>query len=231
MSIIDSWQTICNPNLIKSKLHTNMVKKKMTDQHEKKTDETPDSKENGTTQENVTADKQEVADTENKDKQSTGTKEAESDKVEAVEKSPEEKLADMQDKYLRLSAEFDNYRRRTLREKMELAKYGGESLLLNILPLIDDFERALSHMKSATDRISMKEGIDLIYVKLMEFLKQNGVSEIESLDSDFNVDLHHAVAKKAVGEEEKKGKIVEVVQKGYYLQDKVLRHSKVVVGE
>ena len=211
-----------------------MVKKKMPDKHEtkqKKTDETPDSKEYNTTQENITADKQEVADTENKKRQFTGTKEVESDKVEPVEKSQEEKLAEMQDKYLRLSAEFDNYRRRTLREKMELAKYGGEGLLLNILPLIDDFERALSHMESATDCVAMKKGIDLIYVKLMEFLKQNGVSEIESLDSDFNVDLHHAVAKKTVGEEEKKGKIVEVIQKGYYLQDKVLRHSKVVVGE
>jgi len=211
-----------------------MVKKKMPDKHEtkqKKTDETPDSKEYNTTQENITADKQEVADTENKKRQFTGTKEVESDKVEPVEKSQEEKLAEMQDKYLRLSAEFDNYRRRTLREKMELAKYGGEGLLLNILPLIDDFERALSHMESATDCVAMKKGIDLIYVKLMEFLKQSGVKEIESLDCDFNVDLHHAVAKKAVGEEGKKGKIVEVIQKGYYLQDKVLRHSKVVVGE
>lgn len=211
-----------------------MVKKKRPDQHEtkqKKQDDTLDSKDNSIVQENITADKQEVTDTENKEKQSTSTKDVESDKVESVEKSPEEKVAEMQDKYLRLSAEFDNYRRRTLREKMELAKYGGESLLLNILPLIDDFERALSHMESATDSVAMKKGIDLIYVKLIEFLKQNGVREIESLDCNFNVDLHHAVAKKAVGKEEKKGKIIEVIQKGYYLQDKVLRHSKVVVGE
>ncbi len=211
-----------------------MVKKKRPDQHEtkqEKRDETPDSKENNTTYENITDDEREVTDTENKERQSTGTEETPYDKVEPAEKSPEEKLAEMQDKYLRLSAEFDNYRRRTLREKMELAKYGGESLLLNILPLIDDFERALSHMESATDCVAMKKGIDLIYVKLMEFLKQSGVSEIESLDCDFNVDLHHAIAKKMVGEEEKKGKIIEVVQKGYYLQGKVLRHSKVVVGE
>ena len=127
------------------------------------------------------------------------------------EKSPEEKLAEMQDKYLRLSAEFDNYRRRTLREKMELSKYAGETVLLNILPLIDDFERALSHMATATDCGAMKEGIDLIYAKLIEFLKQNGVKEIESLNSDFNVDIHHAVAKQEV-EKKKKGKVVEVIQ-------------------
>jgi molecular chaperone GrpE len=211
-----------------------MVKKNRPDQHETKQEkhnETPDSKENNTTHENITDDELEVTDTENKERQSTGTEETPSDNVEPAEKSLEEKLAEMQDKYLRLSAEFDNYRRRTLREKMELAKYGGESLLLNILPLIDDFERALSHMESATDCVAMKKGIDLIYVKLMEFLKQSGISEIESLDCDFNVDLHHAVAKNVVGEKEKKGKIIEVVQKGYYLQGKVLRHSKVVVGE
>jgi molecular chaperone GrpE len=143
----------------------------------------------------------------------------------------EEKLAGMQDKYIRLSAEFDNYRKRTLREKMDMSKYAGENLLLSIIPLMDDFERALNHMDSATDSAAMKSGIDLIYSKFSEFLKQNGIKEIESLDSNFNVDLHEAVAKVSVAEEGKKGKIVDVVQKGYYLQDKVLRFSKVVVGE
>ena len=137
----------------------------------------------------------------------------------------------MQDKYIRLSAEFDNYRKRTLREKMELSKYAGENLLLKIIPLMDDFDRALKHMETATDCAAMKNGIDLIYDKFSEFLKQNGIKEIESLNSDFNVDLHEAVAKVPVEEEDKKGKVVEVVQKGYYLQDKVIRFSKVVVGE
>jgi len=153
------------------------------------------------------------------------------DKVVTEEIPAEEKLAEMQDKYIRLSAEFDNYRKRTLREKMELSKYAGENLLINILPLMDDFDRALKHMDSATDCVAMKNGIDLIYCKFSEFLKQNGIKEIESMNSSFNVDLHEAVAKVPVQEDDKKGKVMDVVLKGYYLQDKVLRFSKVVVGE
>jgi molecular chaperone GrpE len=153
------------------------------------------------------------------------------DKVVTDVKSAEEKLSEMQDKYVRLSAEFDNYRKRTLREKMELSKYAAENLFLKIIPLMDDFDRALAHMESATDSAAMKDGIELIYNKFSDFLKQNGIKEIESLNSGFNVDLHEAIAKIPVEEEEKKGKVVDVVQKGYYIQDKVLRHSKVVVGE
>jgi molecular chaperone GrpE len=135
------------------------------------------------------------------------------------------------DRYLRLSAEFDNYRKRTLKEKMDISKYAGEDILKDILPFMDDFERAVKHMETATDCNAMKQGIDLIYNKLSDFLKQNGVKEIESLNCSFSVDLHDAVAKIQVDEEEKKGKIVEVVSKGYYLKDKVIRHSKVVIGE
>ena len=153
-----------------------------------------------------------------------------SDKVVEEVRAVEEKLAEMQDRYLRLSAEFDNYRKRTLREKMDLSKFATEDLLLQILPLMDDFERALQHMDSATDPGAMRNGIDLIYLKFCEFLKQNGVREIESLNSNFNVDLHEAVAKTPVAEEDK-GKVVDVVLKGYYLQDKVIRFAKVVVGE
>jgi molecular chaperone GrpE len=156
---------------------------------------------------------------------------ASSDKVVNGEKTSEEKLAEMQDRYIRLSAEFDNYRKRTLREKIELTKYAGENIILNILPVMDDFERAISLMDTATDREAMKRGIDLIYGKLTQFLQQNGVREIDSLNCDFNVDLHYAVSKTPVQEEDKKGKIVEVILKGYYLQDKVIRHSKVVIGE
>ena len=154
-----------------------------------------------------------------------------SDKVLDQVRVVEEKLAEMQDKYIRLSAEFDNYRKRTLREKMEMSKYAGENILLGIIPLMDDFERALKHMDSTTECGALKDGIDIIYGKFSEFLKQNGVKEIESLGADFNVDLHEAVAKVPVEEVDKKGKVVDVVLKGYYLQDKVLRFSKVVVGE
>ena len=158
-------------------------------------------------------------------------KEPASDKKIHEEKVLLEKLAEMQDKYLRLSAEFDNYRKRTLKEKMDISKYAGEELLKDILPVMDDFERALKHLETSGNCEGMKEGIDLIYIKLSDFLKRNGVKEIESLNRNFNVDLHDAVAKIPVVEEDKKGKIVEVILKGYHLKDKVLRHSKVVIGE
>lgn len=153
------------------------------------------------------------------------------DKVVSSEKTLEEKLAEMQDKYIRLSAEFDNYRKRTLREKIELSKYASENILLKLLPFMDDFERALNNIEDIKDCSAVKEGIDLIHTKFLEFLKQNGVNEVEALDSPFNFDLHDAVGKLKVEDESKKGIVVEVIQKGYYLFDKVIRHSKVVVGE
>jgi molecular chaperone GrpE len=145
--------------------------------------------------------------------------------------SAEAKLAEMQDRYLRLSAEFDNYRKRTLREKIELTKHAGENILISIVPVMDDFERALKLMETTTDTTAMKSGIDLIYNKFDEFLKQHGIREIESLNSQFNVDLHEAISKTKVEDESMKGKVVDVVQKGYYLHDKVMRFSKVIVGE
>jgi len=155
----------------------------------------------------------------------------ESDKIIQKERELLEKLAEMQDKYLRLSAEFDNYRRRTLKEKIEITKFAAEDTLLHVLPVMDDFERAIKHMEDSENCSGMKEGIDLIYNKFSEFLKQQGVKEIESLKCDFNVDLHDAVTKIKVDDESLKGKIVEVILKGYYLKDKVIRHSKVVIGE
>ena len=157
--------------------------------------------------------------------------EAAADKVVSEVRVVEEKLAEMQDKYIRLSAEFDNYRKRTLREKMDLSKYAEENLLVKIIPLMDDFERALLHIEQSDDSESLKNGVDLIYMKFSEFLKQNDVKEIEALNSDFNVDHHEAVAKVHVDGAEKKGKVVDVVLKGYYFRDKILRFAKVVVGE
>jgi molecular chaperone GrpE len=153
------------------------------------------------------------------------------DKDASMENDIELKLAEMQDKYLRLSAEFDNYRKRTLREKIELTKHAGEKILVSLVPVMDDFERALKSIDPSGDCVSVKNGIDLIYNKFRDFLKQNGLREIESLNNDFNVDLHEAVNKIPVDNESMKGKVVEVVEKGYYLHDKVLRFSKVVVGE
>ena len=153
------------------------------------------------------------------------------DKAGTEVRAIEEKLAEMQDKYIRLSAEFDNYRKRTLREKMDISKYAGENVLLGIIPLMDDFERALKHMDTSDECSALRDGINIIYGKFGEFLKQNGIKEIDSLNCNFNVDLHEAIAKVPVDEADMKGKVVDVVLKGYYLQDKVLRFAKVVVGE
>ena len=214
-----------------------MVKKRPADHEEishKKHGENTDNKEDSKAREESEQVNKESPEEESlkiADSETSSEEAASSDRVIPEEKSPEEKLAEMQDKYLRLSAEFDNYRKRTLREKMELSKYASEELLLRILPVMDDFERALSHMTTASDITSMKEGMDLIYQKFTDFLKQSGLREIDSLNCPFNVDLHDAVAKIAVEEEDKKGKIVDVIQKGYYWMDKVIRHAKVVVGE
>ena len=141
------------------------------------------------------------------------------------------KLTEMQDKYLRLSAEFDNYRKRTLREKIELARSGGESVIVNLLPVIDDFERAMNSMNETSDCTAVKKGIELIYGKISDFLKQSGVMEIEALNEPFNSDMHEAVTSIAVEDDSLKGKIIDVTQKGYTLNERVIRFPKVVVGE
>lgn len=138
---------------------------------------------------------------------------------------------ELNDKHLRLQAEFDNYRRRTLKEKMELTKSAGEGILVNILPVMDDFERALDHVSKSDDVESLKEGFGLIYNKFEDFLKRNSVVEIETKDVDFDTDVHEAITKIPVQDETQKGKIVDCVQKGYKLNDKVIRFSKVVIGE
>ncbi len=138
---------------------------------------------------------------------------------------------ELNDKHLRLQAEFDNYRRRTLKEKMELTKSAGEGILVNILPVMDDFERALDHVSKSDDVESLKEGFGLIYSKFEDFLKRNSVVEIETKDVDFDTDVHEAITKIPVQDEGMKGKIVDCVQKGYKLNDKVIRFSKVVIGD
>jgi molecular chaperone GrpE len=138
---------------------------------------------------------------------------------------------EMNDKYLRLSAEFDNYRKRTLRERMELIKTAGESVMMSILPVVDDFERAMQSIEQGMDFEATKEGILLIYNKFKEFNKQNGIAEIKSTGEVFDTDLHEALTKIPAPSEDLKGKIVDVIQKGYYLNDKVIRFAKVVVGE
>jgi len=214
-----------------------MVKKKLSETEDNMEQEKTETTENKDYKDKAAEDyesQQEQAQeekTEENDPESDDAGTTVSDKKIQEEKVFEEKLAEMQDRYLRLSAEFDNYRKRTLKEKMEISKYAGEDILKNILPFMDDFERASKHMETTTDSTAMKQGIEIIYNKLSDFLKQNGVKEIESLNCSFDVDLHDAVAKIQVNEDDKKGKIVEVLSKGYFLKDKVLRHSQVVIGE
>ncbi len=158
----------------------------------------------------------------------------EKDELSSEEKQIEElstKVTDLNDKYLRLTAEYDNYRKRTLKERMELTKSAGESLLKGLLPVVDDFDRAVSHLNDASDLDAVKKGIDLIYNKFQEFLKQNGVKEIEAKEKDFDTDLHEAITKIPAPTEDLKGKVIDCIEKGYMLNDKVMRFSKVVVGE
>lgn len=140
-------------------------------------------------------------------------------------------IEDQKDKYLRLSAEFDNYRKRTLKEKAELILNGGEKSISSILPVIDDFERAIKMMETATDVNAVKEGVELIYNKFLATLAQNGVKVIETIDKTLDTDYHEAIAVVPAPTEEQKGKILDCVQTGYILNDKVIRHAKVVVGE
>ncbi|HPF52045.1 MAG TPA: nucleotide exchange factor GrpE [Draconibacterium sp.] len=143
----------------------------------------------------------------------------------------EGQLQEIQDKHLRLQAEFDNFRRRTLKEKADLIKSGGETVLVNILPVIDDFERALDVMKEVADEDAGKQGTLHIYNKFKEFLKQNNIKEIEAQNQPFDVEYHEAITKIPAPSDELKGKIVDVVQKGYCLNEKVIRFAKVVIGE
>lgn len=152
-------------------------------------------------------------------------------KVEEQLEKTENEILELKDKHIRLQAEFDNYRKRTIKERMELLKTASESVLVNILPVIDDFDRALQTLESVQEENHVREGVNLIYNKFQEFLKQNGVKEIEARGKDFDTDLHEAITKIPAPSEDMKGKIVDVIQKGYYLNDKVIRFSKVVIGE
>ena len=142
----------------------------------------------------------------------------------------EAEIAEWQDKYLRLQAEFDNFRKRTLREKMELVQSGSAECVKNFLPLMDDLQRALEAIEKSNDLESLREGVKLIAQKFRETLKKQNVKEIEALGLELDTDHHEAVARFDAGKE-KKGKIVDVVQPGYKMGDKVLRFAKVVVGE
>jgi len=141
------------------------------------------------------------------------------------------KLSDINDRYLRLSAEFDNFRKRSLKEKADLIKTAGGDTLVDMLPVVDDFERAMLAMENAVDILAVKDGIGLIYTKFKEFMKNKGIVEIEAVNHEFNTDLHEALVKIPAPNDSLKGKVIEVVQKGYKIDEKVIRYAKVVIGE
>ena len=146
------------------------------------------------------------------------------------EEAPKVEEIDWRDKYLRLQAEFDNFRKRTLREKMVLVESGGSDVWKAVLPVLDDMERAIAASEKSEDITALREGEKLIYNKFVDIMRQKGVVEIEALNTDFNPDLHEAIARFAAGEE-KSGKVIDVVQRGYKQGEQVLRYTKVVVGE
>ena len=151
----------------------------------------------------------------------------EKDPLEAANEQREE----LKDKYLRAVAEFDNYKKRTLKEKTELILNGGEKTIVAILPILDDMERAAASAEKTDDIKALEEGWELIFKKLKKILESMGVKEIETKDADFNVDFHEAIAMVPGMGDDKKGKVIDCVQTGYTMNDKVIRHAKVAVGQ
>ncbi len=153
---------------------------------------------------------------------------------EALQKQLDEtkqQLEKAQKEYMFLLAEFDNFRKRTLKEKQDLIKNASEGAMKDLLPVIDDFERAIQAAEASDDVDSIKEGVNLIYNKFVKYLEKNGVKAIDSTDADFDTEYHEAVTTFPTDDESKKGKVIDTVAKGYTMNDKVIRHSKVVVGQ
>ena len=175
-----------------------------------------------------------VAETD-KEAESAEEKNEEVVEEEAEEKTPlekaQEEIEELKDKWLRSVAEFENYRKRTLKERAELILNGGEKVIIAILPVLDDMERAIENGEKTDDPAVLREGMELIHQKFMKTLEGQGVSKIETEDADFDTDVHEAVAMVPGMGDDKKGKVIDCLQKGYKLNDKVIRHAKVAVGQ
>lgn len=167
------------------------------------------------------------------DNEATATKEEEPVIAEPADELTQLKseIAALKDKYLRQAAEFDNYRKRVMREKAELIKNGGEKVICDLLPVLDDFERAQSSAAQTADIEALKEGVSLIMDKLLGILKREGLQKIEAVGEPFDVDFHEAIAMVPAQSNEQKGKVIDQVQAGYTLNDKVIRHAKVAVAQ
>jgi molecular chaperone GrpE len=212
-------------NLKMAKKSTKTADKKSTakgtqkDRSQNKAKQTDDHKIQDREEKDITAEKEQNEET------------ASEDKSEKKNKDLEQKAKEWHDKYLRLSAEFDNYRKRTLKEKADLIRLANEDLLRDILPVVDDFERGMDSMDKSQDVDALKEGVHLIHRRFLEFLKQKGIKEIEAKDQPFNIDFHEAMTKIPAPSKDLKGKVVDVIEKGYILNEKVVRYAKVVVGD
>lgn len=200
-------------------LFGNSIKQKLNMKKQKHSDEQPEMKEQILNNDEVQGN------------ETTETTEEAADQIEDELEQITLKCVELNDKNLRLMAEFDNYRKRTLKERMDLLKTAGESVLVNMLPLVDDFERAMKAMETSEDLEAVKDGVDLIYSKFVAFLLQNGIKAIPDQNEVFNTEFHEAITTFPAPSEELKGKIIDCVSKGYTLNDKVIRFSKVVVGE
>lgn len=177
-----------------------------------------------------------AAEEQNLQNEATATEqEVTNEQTENVELSPLEQaqqdLAEFKDKYLRLVAEFDNYRKRTAKEKMEVSQTAGKEIIISLLEVLDDSDRAMTQIEKSTDVVAVKEGISLVFNKLFKTLESRGLTPIESKGQDFDVELHEALTEIPAPTPELAGKVVDEIQKGYYLNDKIIRHAKVVVGK
>lgn len=185
-------------------------------------------KENTETPENLTDVQNENIPAEEQDETQEATAAAQNEP--SAEDKLKEELAQANDKYLRLYAEFDNFRRRTTKERVELLQTAGKEVIVSLLPVIDDFERAFKSMDKATDVIAVKAGVELVYSKLNNILSQKGLKPMEAIGEPFDADIHEAITNIPAPTDDMKGKVIDEMEKGYYLGDKVVRFAKVIVG-
>lgn len=182
------------------------------------------------TQQNDATESQ-AEETKNKDENKGNSVKSRKKSKKSKETEYKEKAEELNDKYLRLYSEFDNYRRRTSKEKLDLLKTASEELIIELLPVLDDFERALKSAEETKDSDAVKEGMSLIYNKFNGILTKKGLKAIEATDQEFNTDYHEAISYIPAPTETAKGKVIDAVEKGYTLHDKVIRYSKVVIGQ
>ena len=201
----------------------------MNEETKDKEQETLDNSKETLQKEQEAADKSNETTAEDTPQEESQEEEKELTVEEKLDKATEE-IADLKDQLLRKIAEFDNYRKRTIKEKTELILNGGEKTIVSILPVIDDMERALKNMQKAEDVAAVLEGVELIYKKFLDILEKQGVKTIKTENEDFNVDLHEAIAQLPAPSDEMKGKILDCTLTGYTMNDKVIRHAQVVVG-